>query len=104
VARVGAKVFFVECNGQIVPGSEYASTAQIGCRVHFDCTPRDANNQPTTARGTPEWTFSPGHLVNGGGGGNPYTPAVNVLGEGNFTAYATIDGVRSADVRIRFVP
>jgi hypothetical protein len=104
VARVGAKVFFVECDGNIVPGSEYASTAPIGCRVHFDCTPRDANNQPTTARGTPEWTFNPDHLVSGGGGGNPYTPAVYVLGEGSFSAFVTIDGVRSADVRIRFVP
>ena len=104
VARVGAKVFFLECNGAIVPDTDNARTAQVGCRIHYDCTPRDAANNPTTARGTPVWTWSPTSLIRGGGsGGNPYTPAVEAVSEGTLTASVVIDGVRSDDVVIRIV-
>src|SRR6185295_9504661 len=57
VTKLGAKVYFVECNGAEVPGSGGASEAPVGCRVHLDVTPKDANNKPTQTRGTPQWSF-----------------------------------------------
>ena len=54
VVKVGAKVYFLECNGQQVPGSECATQAQVGCRIHFDCTPKDAQQQPHAVPGPPE--------------------------------------------------
>ena len=102
VTKVGAKVYFLECNGQEVPGSEFATQAQLGCRIHFDCTPKDINNNPTQAQGFPSWSFSPGGLVSGG---NPsdFTPTVTASGTGNLTAFVVIDGVRSNDVNIQIV-
>ena len=102
VTKVGAKVYFLECNGQEVPGSEFATQAQVGCRIHFDCTPKDANNNPTQAQGQPNWSFSPGGLVSGGNP-NDFTPTVTASGTGNLTASVVIDGVRSNDVNIQIV-
>jgi hypothetical protein len=102
VARVGAKVYFLECNGQMVPDSEFATQAQVGCRIHYDCTPRDASNNPTQSRGYPSWDFSPGGLVNVGNV-NDFTPTVTARAPGNLTARVTIDGVTSADVNIQIV-
>ena len=100
VTKVGAKVYFLECNGQQVPDSEFATSAQVGCRIHFDCTPKDANNNPTQSQGGPSWSFSPGNLVSGG---NPsdFTPTVTASQAGNLTASVVIDGVRSNDVNIQ---
>jgi hypothetical protein len=98
VARVGVKVYFVECNGQQVPGSENATEAQVGCRIHFDCTPRDANNQPTQSRGLPTWTFNGPVSV---GNVNDFTPTVTAQSPGNLSAYAVIDGVQSTTLNVR---
>jgi hypothetical protein len=103
VARLNIKVYFVECNGQQVPGSEYASSASVGCRIHLDCTPRDASNQPTRARGTPEWSYSDTSLVKPGGG-SPYNPVLNVKGVGNISVQASVDGVSSNVLGIALVP
>jgi len=100
VVKVGAKVFFVECNGQMVPNSEFATEAQVGCRIHFDCTPKDANNNPTQAQSPPTWTFSPGGLV-GVGNVNDFTPTAGVQAAGDLTAYVVIDGVTSNSLNIR---
>ena len=102
VARVGAKVFFVECNGQIVPNSEYASSAEVGCRVHLDATAKDAQNNPASPRGSPSWDYSDLGLVNVSNKSGDYTPTLTVLAPGSFVAACTVDGVRSNDVRIRF--
>jgi hypothetical protein len=99
VTKVGAKVFFLECDGQMVPGSEFATSAQVGCRIHFDCTPKDAKNNPTQAKSAPQWSFSPGSLVEGGNP-NDYTPTVTAKSPGNLTAYVVIDGVTSNSLNI----
>jgi hypothetical protein len=99
VTKVGAKVFFLECDGVMVPDSEFATSAQVGCRIHFDCTPKDQFNNPTQAKSPPNWTFSPGSLV---AGGNPsdFTPTPTAVSAGNLTAYVVIDGVTSNTLNI----
>jgi len=100
--RLGAKVFFVECNGREIPDSEGATQAQIGCRIHYDVTPKDAQNQHTQVRETPRWTFSPASIAGGVGSKTEYTPTVPATGAGTLTAYCEADGIRSNDVRITF--
>ena len=51
--RIGAKVYFVERNGNIIPGSEGATEALVGDRIHLDATAKDAQNLPTTTRQAP---------------------------------------------------
>ena len=99
VTKVGAKVFFVECDGVMVPDSEFATSVQVGCRIHFDCTPKDQFNNPTQAKSPPNWTFSPGSLV---AGGNPsdFTPTPTAVATGTLTAYVVIDGVTSNTLTI----
>jgi hypothetical protein len=99
VAKVGAKVFFVECDGVMVPDSEFATSVQVGCRIHFDCTPKDQFNDPTQAKSAPNWSFSPGDLL-AGGNPNDFTPTPTVVGAGNLTVYVVIDGVTSNTLNI----
>lgn len=100
VAKLGAKVYFVECNGVEVPGSGGATEAQVGCRVHLDVTPKDANNKPTQARGTPQWTFSNMGIISIPSTSG-FNPAFIAKAPGDVTAYCETDGVRSNDVNIR---
>jgi hypothetical protein len=100
VARVGVRVYFLECGGQQVPNSEGATQAQVGCRIHFDCTPRDANNQPTQSSGLPTWTFNGPVSV---GNVNDFTPTVTAQSAGNLTAYAVIDGITSSTLNVQIV-
>lgn len=99
VAKVGAKVYFLECDGQQVPDSGYATSAQVGCRIHFDCTPKDANNNPTQTQGSPQWSFSPDSIVSIGNP-NEFTPTVTAKAAGTLTAYVVIDGVTSNTLSI----
>jgi hypothetical protein len=100
--RLGAKVFFVECNGREIPGSEGATEAAVGCRVHFDVTPKDANNAHTRVRETPRWTFSPASIAGGIGNRTEFTATVPATGAGTLTAYCEADGLRSNNVNITF--
>jgi hypothetical protein len=100
--RLGAKVFFLECDGREVPGSEGSTQARIGCRVHFDVTPKDAQNAHTRVREVPRWTFSPAGIAGGVGGKTQFTPTIAATGAGTLTAYCEADGIRSNDVRITF--
>ena len=99
VAKVGAKVYFLECGGQQVPGSEFATSAQVGCRIHFDCTPKDASNNPTQSQGEPQWSFSPGSLVDVGNV-NDFTPTATAKAAGDLTVSVVIDGVTSNTLSI----
>lgn len=102
VAKVGAKVFFIECDGQDTYGTENATEAPVGCRLHMDCTAKDAANNPTRAKGEPHWHLSDPQLVSGGRL-NDYTPTFVIRAEGTLMLYVVIDGVRSNDVSIRFL-
>jgi hypothetical protein len=101
VARVTAKVFFVECNGGAIPGSENATEAQVGCRVHLDTTPKDASGRPTQPRGNPQWHYSDRSSFSVGGR-NPFTPVLTVTRPGSVSIHSTIDGVSSNSFGIRF--
>lgn len=100
VTKLGAKVYFVECDGVPVPGSEGTNEAHVGCRVHLDVTPKDSSNKPTQVKQTPEWTFSNTSII-AVGGTTGFNPSFVAKAPGNVTAYAQADGVRSNDVNIR---
>jgi len=100
VTKLGAKVYFVECDGVPIPGSEGSNEAHVGCRVHLDVTPKDSSNKPTQVRQTPEWTFSNTSII-AVGDTTGFNPSFVAKAPGNVTAYAEADGVRSNDVNIR---
>jgi hypothetical protein len=100
--RIGAKVYFIERNGQILPGSEGASEALVGDRVHLDATAKDAQNLPTTTQGPPRWTYSDPSLVSVSAGPGDWTPVMLVRRTGVMSVYVEADGVRSNTVTISF--
>jgi hypothetical protein len=95
--RIGAKVFFVECGGAPIPGSEHATEVELGCRVHMDCQMKDANNLPINPRETPTWSFSPSELVRANRL-TDFTPTLQTRGRGRVCGSATADGIRSNEV------
>jgi hypothetical protein len=99
VTKLGVKVFFMECNGAMVPGSENASSTQVGCRIHFDSTPKDSSNSPTRSRGTPNWSFNNMSLIKISKT-TDFTPTATAVKAGTLVAWAEVDGVRSADLVI----
>jgi hypothetical protein len=101
VAKLTASVYFVECGGVPLPNSGHASTAPVGCRVHLDCTPKDASNAPTNPRGTPQWTYSNTGIIDIGSG-NAYNPTITGKGAGRVDIYAQVDGVVSNTFSIDF--
>ena len=100
VVKLGAKVFFLECNGAMIPGSENARETEVGCRIHYDSTPKDASNAPTRSRGTPSWSFNNMSLIKVGKTVD-FTPTATAVKAGTLVAWAEVDGIRSADVVIR---
>jgi hypothetical protein len=100
--RIGAKVYFIERNGQILPGTEHATQAQIGDRIHLDATAKDAQNLPTTTNGAPHWTYSSPGLVSVSAGPGDWTPVMLVKHAGVMSVYVEADGVRSNTVTISF--
>lgn len=99
VVKLGVKVFFIECNGDMVPDSEHATSTNVGCRIHFDSTAKDANNAPTRPRGTPNWSFNDMSLIKIGKTVD-FTPTATALKAGTLVAWAQVDGIRSTDLRI----
>ena len=98
--RIGAKVYFVERNGQILPDSEGSNQVQVGDRIHFDATAKDAQNLPTTTQGQPHWTFTNQGIINVTGSPNDWTPVAIARNGGTFQAYVEADGVRSNTLTI----
>lgn len=96
VAKLGAKIYFVENGGQTV---NYPP-APVGSRIHLDVTPKDAANKPTRARGTLRWTFSRTDIVKIGSTDGNYNPTLTAKAPGDLTAYAEVDGIRSNNVDI----
>lgn len=95
VAKLTAKVYFVEVSGQIVP----YPPAPVGSRIHLDVTPTDANNKHTQAKGTPRWTYSRMDIISISKD-SPYNPVLNALGRGTVYASCEVDGVRSNEISI----
>ncbi len=93
VAKLTAKVYFVECQGQIVN----ANPVPVGCRIHLDVTPTDQWNKHTRPRGTPQWTYSNSGIVRIGGN-SPFNPVLDALAPGSISMYCEVDGIRSNTV------
>ena len=94
VAKLTAKLYFVECFGQIVD-----PPAPVGCRIHLDVTPTDASNHHTQARGTPRWTYTNTSII-GISGNSPYNPVLDARAPGDLDCWAEVDGIRSNTVHI----
>jgi hypothetical protein len=99
VARLNARVFFLECGGQVVPASGYVTEAAVGCRIHLDVTPKDSQGRHTLAVGSPKWTYSNLAIVNANSG-TEYTPTLTAIAPGELSTNCTLDGVQSNTVRI----
>lgn len=101
VDHVGAGVYYVDCNGELVPDSRNAKEVPVGCRVHLDATPKDADNVPTNPRVAPEWWFSnPGAIEVSGS--NPLGPMITARVAHRQTINVWVDGVQSNTFSINF--
>jgi hypothetical protein len=98
--RIGARVYFVERNGQILPDSEGATDVQVGDRIHLDATAKDASNLPTTTHGSPNWSFSDTSIVAISGGSGDWTPIALAKHGGSLQVSVEADGVRSNTLTI----
>ena len=101
VAKVRVKVNFVVCNNQGVPNSENATQAAVGCKVHMDLNLKDAYNNPTDPKETPEWHYSTRwsfDIVDN----DSWGPTLLVTDKGDVTISVTTDGVESNDYKLHF--
>jgi len=94
VDSVSLAIYFLECNGERIPGSKDMTQVPVGCRIHFNATPRDGIGAPTCSRTWPIWQVGPEELV-GGNGGQTFTPAYTTKAPGQMAARCIVDGVRS---------
>ena len=94
VDSVSLVVYFVECGGKRIPGSRETTQVPVGCRIHFNATPRDGMGAPTCSRTWPVWQVGPEELVTGGGG-DTFTATYTAQAEGRLSARCIVDGVRS---------
>jgi hypothetical protein len=94
VETVSLNVYFLECNGDRIPGSKDMKTVPVGCRIHFNATPRDGSGAPTCSKTWPIWQVGPEDLV-GGNGGETFTPPYTTKAPGVMSARCIVDGVRS---------
>jgi hypothetical protein len=99
VARLLARVYFVECAGKVVPGSGDATSAPVGCRIHLDVTPKDSQGRPTVAIGTPKWTWSNPGIISASSDAE-YTPTLTALAPGDLAIGCTLDNIEAKTVRI----
>jgi hypothetical protein len=94
VDSVSLAIYFLECNGERIPGSKDMKKVPVGCRIHFNATPRDGIGAPTCSRTWPVWQVGPEDLV-GGNGGETFTPAYTTKAPGVMSARCIVDGIRS---------
>jgi hypothetical protein len=94
VDNVSLNVYFLECNGERIPGSKDTKSVPVGCRIHFNATPRDGSGAPTCSKTWPVWQVGPEEIV-GGNGGQTFTPAYTTKATGVMSARCIVDGVRS---------
>jgi hypothetical protein len=101
VDHIGAGVYYVDCNGEIVPNSRNAKEVEPGCRAHLDATPKDEDNVPTNPRYEPQWVFSAPEAIIVQGS-NPYGPIVTARAPHVQRIYLKVDGVESNTFSITF--
>jgi hypothetical protein len=101
VERIGAGVYYVECNGEILPNSRNAKEAAVGCRVQLDATPKDADNVPTNPRYKVEWWFSEPTSIEVSGS-NPLGPKIAAKRPHKQSINVWVDNVQSNTFSITF--
>jgi hypothetical protein len=101
VERVGAGVYYIECEGQILENSRSAKEARLGCSVHLDATAKDEDGVPTNPRYPTKWHFSDENALDVRGG-NPMGPIITGLRPSDQQIYVTVDGVDSNKFRVKF--
>ena len=99
VARMACSVYFVECNGEVVPGSHRAGETSVGCKVHLDATTKDANGEHTYRE--PRWVFSNPGMIDIFDR-NPWNPSITGRGRHHQQMYAVADGVQCSSFGIDF--
>ena len=101
VDHVGAGVYYVDCNGEILPNSKGMKDVEVGCRVHLDATPKDADNVPTNPRYPPRWSFSAPGLIEVAGS-NPLGPIISAKAPHQQRISVEVDGVQSNTFTVTF--
>jgi hypothetical protein len=101
VERVGAGVYYVECDGQVLENSRSAKEAAVGCSVHLDATPKDEDGVPTNPRYPVKWRYSDYAAIEERGS-NPLGPIITAKHGHDQVIYVTVDGVDSNKVKIHF--
>ena len=102
VDSVSLVIYFLECDGDRIPGRPNMTEVPLGCRIHFNATPRDGMNGPTCSATWPVWQVGPEELVSG----NDYqtfTPAYRTKATGVMSARCLVDGVRSGWIVLKIV-
>ena len=102
VDSVSLVVYFLECGGDRIPGRPDMKEVPLGCRIHFNATPRDGMNVPTCSKTWPVWQVGPEELVSGNGG-DTFTPAYSTKAPGVMSARCLVDGVRSGWIVLNIV-
>ena len=101
VDRVGAGVYYVDCEGKILEHSRNMEDIPSGCRAHLDATAKDEFGVPTNPRYPVQWRFgNPGALAVRGS--NPMGPIVTALFPHEQTIYVHVDGIDSNKFFVRF--
>lgn len=101
VVKLFIKVEMVTCNGVKLPDSEFATSAKVGCQIHFDATAKDAANKPTTPDGDLHWSYQPSSLVEKVNEKDNWAPIVTGGAPGQLSVHSTVDGVQSQTLRIQ---
>lgn len=101
VDRVGAGVYYVECDGEILPNSRNAKEVEVGCAVHLDATAKDSDGVPTNPRYPVEWWYSDYDSIEERGT-NPMGPIITARRPHEQQIYVRVDGVDSNKFRIVF--
>jgi hypothetical protein len=93
IASIHAHVYYVQCGGEAIPNTKFASEASSSCDVVLDATPKDARGLATNSSGRIDWNISGGRTVVNAGS---FTPKIIGGGRGGeITFSATVDGVTS---------
>jgi hypothetical protein len=102
VDSVSLVIYFLECGGDHIPGRPNMTEVPLGCRIHFNATPRDGMNAPTCSKTWPVWQVGPEELVTGNGF-ETFTPAYTPKATGVMSARCLVDGVRSGWIVLKIV-
>jgi hypothetical protein len=93
IASIHAHVYYVQCGGEAIPNTKFASEASSSCDVVLDATPKDARGLATDSSGRIEWNIGGGRRVVND---STFTPRIIGGGQGGEVTFsATVDGVTS---------